>query len=407
MRLVASAVALSLLVSASASVLAEDAPPPPAPVPAEMPPPAPMAPPPVAVTAPAVVTPAPTQAAAPAAPAWNVVMKEELLVDTYYMYNFSGDPSRTSPTGRVYDDQSNSFTLNYAKVAFEVDADPVTVRADLGYGTLASLISGGSPRTGSSAFAVQQAYASLKLPGTPLSIDMGRFNTTAGAEVIEANRNWIYSRSMLFFIIPVTHTGARLNLKINDMVSVQATIANGIGNDQPDGNSAKTGGLSIAIAPLPTTSIIATTYFGKEGPTGSMSDPVHFTGDLVVSHNVSDQFGLNLNIDYVKGLPAGMAPGDSASYAFGVAAMARFVANEHLNLAGRLEFMKDKSIYLDADGQEYEGTVSVGVPFAGHLEVRAEIRGDFGKNPVFFKGPAVTDTQKNQFTGTLAFLGFI
>ncbi len=329
-------------------------------------------------------------------------MKEELLVDSYYLYNFSGSNSRVPPLlGRSYDLQSNSFTLSYAKIALEIDSDPVTVRADLGYGQLASLISGGSP--GSSAFAAQQAYASLKVPGTQLTIDFGRFNTTAGAEVIEANRNWIYSRSLLFAIIPVTHTGLRLGYKINDMVSVQASLVNGIFNDSPDINSDKTGGISVSIAPLPTTSIIATTYFGKEGAEGSAVNPVRFTGDLVVAHNISDQLGLNLNIDYIK-------LGDAN--AFGVAAMGRFVVNEHLNLAARVEFLKDKGILLAGSTESesiFEGTLTAAVPFAGHYEMRAELRDDGASNAIFPEGGTMLmpELKKNQFTGTVAFLGYI
>jgi len=340
-------------------------------------------------------------------------MKEELLVDSYYMYNFKGDPSRTPPTGRVYDTQSNSFTMNYAKVALEIDSDPVTVRTDIGYGALAGYLNGSTLAPLS--VAIQQAYASLKIPGTQLTADFGRFNTTAGAEVIEANRNWLYSRSMLFFIIPVHHTGLRLNLKINDMVSIQGTVANGIFADMPDNNKYKTGGFSITVVPLPTTTIIATTYFGKEGVADGVSDPVHFVGDLVISHNVTDAFGLNLNIDYVKGLPAAMVgmmmvPGNSSLYAFGVALMAHYVVNEHLNVSARGEFLRDKALELDTadtNGQEYEGTIGVAAPFAGHYEVRAELRGDFAKNSIYVKGPLATDTAKNQFTGTVAFLGYI
>ena len=335
-------------------------------------------------------------------------MKEEFLVDSYYMYNFSGKSSLTPPVGRNYDTLSNSFTVNYAKVAFEVDADPVTVRADIGYGQIASLIN--SPPLAGNAFLIEQAYASLKIPTTPLSVDFGRFVTTAGAEVIEANKNWMYSRSMLFFTIPVLHTGLRLNLKINDMVSVQGTLANGIANDSPDNNKAKTGGLSVTVAPLPTTSIIATTYFGKEGPTGSVSDPVHFTGDLVVSHNVSDAFGLNLNIDYVKGSPAtAMAPGVSSNYVFGAALMAHYVLTEHANVSIRVEYLKDKGIFLDPDGQEYEATLGAAFPFAGHFEIRPELRGDFAKDAVYpVQAPgAPADLKKNQFTGTVAFLGYL
>lgn len=404
MRLSACSAALVTLFSVSAfAQTPAETPPPPVP-PAGAPPVLAQTPPPVmpAMAPPAAAPPAPAPA-----PAWNAVMKEELLVDTYYMYNFTGSNSLIPPTGRNYDTQSNSFTMNYAKAAFEVDADPVTVRADIGYGALAALLGGPA---GPYSVAIQQAYTSLKIPGTQLSVDLGRFNTTAGAEVIEANRNWMYSRSMLFFVIPVHHTGLRLNLKINDMVSIQGTVANGIFADMPDNNKDKTYGFSITVTPLPTTSIVATTYFGKEGTTGTTDDPTHFVGDLVISHNVSDKLGLNLNIDYVKGLIAsGTTPGDSAKYVFGASLMARYVIHDNLNVAARVEYLKDKGLYIDptGDGQEYEGTVMAGVPFAGHFEARAEIRGDFAKNEAYFKGPMNTDPKKSQVTGTVAFLGFI
>jgi len=327
-------------------------------------------------------------------------MKEELLVDSYYMYNFTGkmegNKSQTPPTGRAFDLASNSFTLNYAKVGFQVDSDPVTVRADIGFGALAQAIGG------SGGVFVQQAYASLKLPGTPLTIDFGRFVTTAGSEVIEANKNWLYSRSMLFFNIPLLHTGLRLNLKVNDQISLQGTVANGIFNDDPDNNAAKTFGASITIAPVSTTTIIATTYFGKEAPQGSLADDTRVTADLVVAHNVSDAFGLNLNFDYIKLGEANL---------FGVALMGRYVASEHFNLAARAEFLKDKNIYL-TDGQEYEGTVAAAFPFGGHMEIRLELRGDFSDKEVYNVGgpveaPALPELKKNQFTGTVAFLGYL
>lgn len=331
-------------------------------------------------------------------------MKEELLVDSYYMYNFTGANTRVGPSYRNYDTQANSFQLSYAKIGLEVDADPVTVRADLGYGELARLISSPSspPANGASSFAAQQAFVSLKMPGlSALSIDFGRFNTTAGAEVIEANRNWIYSRSLLFGIIPVTHTGLRLNYKINDMVSVQGSVVNGISNDAPDNNAEKTYGLSVAVAPLPTTSIIATAYIGKE-PAGAGATATNLTRttiDLVVAHNVSDQFGLNLNFDYVKW-------GDPKALGFSL--MGRFVASEHLTLAARGEFLRDNGILVgspDTGVNVMEGTLTLGLPFAGHFEARAELRGDFSGEAIFVTGDP--ENKKQQFTGTVAFLGFI
>ncbi|HEY4188557.1 MAG TPA: outer membrane beta-barrel protein [Polyangia bacterium] len=359
-----------------------------------------VAPPPAVAVMAAPPAPASPPAATPA-PAWNTVMKEELLVDSYYMFNFnglkSGQNSLLPPAGRTFDNQSNSFTLNYAKVGLEVDADPVTIRADLGYGYMGGILTG----TPGQAFVAQQAFASLKIPGTQLTLDMGRFVTSAGAEVIEANKNWLYSRSFLFAIIPFYHTGARLTLKANDMLTVQASVVNSQGAPDPDINSGKVVGLQAVITPLATTSILATGYFGREGAQGN-AGPEKITLDLVVAHNVSDALGLNLNVDYVK---------YDQAHAIGAALMARFVASEHLNLAARGEFLSDKGILIAPSPLTglvsrtlIEGTVMAGVPFAGHFEARAEVRGDFSGDAIY---PGDAAGSKNQFTGTIAFLGFI
>lgn len=329
-------------------------------------------------------------------------MKEELLVDTYYMMNFnglsSGQSSRVPPAGRVFDSQSNSFTMNYAKVGLEIDADPVTVRADLGYGYLGGILTGASPNT--QAFVVQQAYAAVKIPGTPLTLDMGRFVTGAGAEVIEANKNWLYSRSFLFGIIPFYHTGARLTLKANDQFSAQLTVANSQMAADPDANSGKVVGLQLTITPIAPLSILATGYVGREPLL--TQDPEKVTLDLVAAYTVSDTLGVNLNFDYVKW---------DQAHAVGVAAMAHYVAAEHLTLSARGEFLKDKGILFPpamnaalTSESLFEGTVNAGIPFAGHFEARLELRGDFAGDPIFPGGDA---GKKNQFTGTIAFLGFI
>ena len=117
-----------------------DAPPPPPPPPAveaaPMPPPPPPAPPAVAVAAPMA------PAAAPAAPSWKDLITVEGLADAYYQYNFTGGPgSLVGPIGqRNFDLNSNTFTLNYAKVGIGVNADPVGLRLDLGYGATGAII---------------------------------------------------------------------------------------------------------------------------------------------------------------------------------------------------------------------------------------------------------------------------
>ena len=46
-------------------------------------------------------------------------------------------------------------------------------------------------------------------------MDVGKFVTSAGAEVIETNGNWNYSRSLLFALaIPYYHMGVRTSMPV-------------------------------------------------------------------------------------------------------------------------------------------------------------------------------------------------
>ena len=114
--------------------------------------------------------------------AGRISITVEGLADSYYQYNFTGGPgSTTGPIGqRNFDLNSNTFTLNYAKVALGVNADPVGLRLDLGYGATGILINGANSQDATSdPFLVQQAYATFA-PVKGLTIDFGKFVTTAG-----------------------------------------------------------------------------------------------------------------------------------------------------------------------------------------------------------------------------------
>ena len=114
---------------------------------------------------------------------------------------------------------------------------------------------------------MQQAYATFA-PVKGLTIDFGKFVTTAGAEVIEANKNWLYSRSIAFFNIPLLHTGFRAGYKVNDMFSLQASVVNGWNGVgiAPDITGAKTYGASVNVTVPGGLNIIGTTYIGKNEP---------------------------------------------------------------------------------------------------------------------------------------------
>jgi len=404
--------------------------------------------------APAPVTPAEAAAAAaPAAPAAPaavppVTFTWEALVDAYYMYNFTGKPSLQGPGApRQFDVAANSFSLNYAKLGVGADTEYVAFRMDLGAGHTAAIINAasnaasagtsaaaaaGAPPTGPAAlsasqygndFLVQQAFATVKATKW-LTVDAGRFVTTASAEVIESNKNWLYSRSMLFYGVPLLHTGLRVNATVNPSLKLQASLVNGWNND-PDNNIGKTFGANATFAP-PDSGLNAslTTYIGKEGPVPAVAGTVSggdvtILIDAVVTKDIG-QASVGLNVDYLKtGTP----------YWIGAAAMGKYAFTDLFNVAARFELVSSKSggytsgfatptptvdpapPAADPRGGDvflYEGTIMGGLTVAKHFELRLELRGDFANKDIFQKGDAgeVAYNRKNQFTGLVAFLAY-
>jgi hypothetical protein len=331
------------------------------------------------------------------------------------MYNFTGDPKTQGPAGRQFDTMANSFSLNYAKLGVHADTDLVTLRMDLGAGHTAAIINGSNaglssttpagtaPETTATfgnSFLVQQAYAEVK-PEAHISIDAGKFVTSASAEVIEANKNWLYSRSLLYTGVPLLHTGLRVNAALLGTIAVpelvlSLQIVNGWNND-PDINSDKTYGLNITYT-LPNQGLTAaaTTYFGKEGGTDGTSTRMLLDG--VVTKDIGN-LSVGVNVDYLKfGTP----------YWFGVAGMGRYTINDSFNVAARAEYIYDKSGgYLVSVPEDtvslYEFTGQGSWTVGKHYELRLEVRADMSNKDEFVKG---TTVRKNQVTGLLAALAY-
>jgi hypothetical protein len=355
------------------------------------------------VVAPDATAPAATATAAEPAKGWKDLVTVEGLADSYYMWNFSGPTNTTAPALRNFDVNSNSFSLNYAKIGFGLSAEKAGFRVDLGYGGTGALINGAapplpageasvSPATSATAFIVQQAYASLT-PVSGLSIDFGKFVTTAGAEVIESNKNWLYSRSFLFFNIPLLHNGVRAGYKVNDMISAQVSVVNGWNGTgvAPYPTGDKTFGFNLALTLPMGVAVIPTVYVGDTG-----SGTVRTLFDLVASYTIG-ALALNFNFDYVRDKNALPNP------FVGGALMGHYTITEWINATLRAEVAKsDTAATATAPSQRfwyYEVTGGVAFPFSGHFELRPEIRWDGSDQAIF-------NAKKNQVTGTLAALAY-
>jgi hypothetical protein len=375
---------------------------------APAPAPAPAAPPPAVEPAPAVAA---APAPAPATPP-PVAFGWEALVDAYYLYNFTGDPKTQGPRGRQFDTTANNFALNYAKLGVHADTDLVSFRMDFGAGHTAAIInsaSGGSsaPATATAptdtaslygnGFLIQQAFATVK-PTSYLTIDAGKFVTSASAEVIEANKNWLYSRSFLFTGVPLLHTGLRINGVVNPALTLSLQLVNGWNND-PDINSDKTIGFNATYAP-PNQGMTAgfTTYIGNEGGTDGTKTRILL--DAVFSKDIGN-LSVGANVDYLK---------HDTAWWMGVAAMGRVILSDAFNVAARAEYLmskKDGYIAPDptapSDASLYEITAQGAWTVGKHYELRLEFRADMSDKDVFAKG---NTAKKDQVTGLLGALAY-
>jgi hypothetical protein len=311
-------------------------------------------------------------AASPDAPASPPKIDISGFVDVYYTYNFN----RTEPALRSFDVQHNALSLNLAEVAFTeaVSADnKVGFRVDLDFGKTADIVASFEPEkeAGRDIYKlVQQAYGTL-LTGK-VQWDVGKFVTIHGAEVIETQDNWNYSRSTLFgYAIPFYHVGVRATLPVNDKLTLAGLVVNGWNNSSKIYGSLPCLGLQATLKPTSKVTWIANVMVGQEVPDPA-SDRTLFDTTLTLA--VTPKVSLMLNYDYGK-------EGDTTWS--GLAAYAKLQATDRWALVGRYEYLDDDDEFMTIGQKAQTFTVTSDYQVDGGLKLRLEYRGDFTRSPFF------------------------
>ena len=133
------------------------------------------------------------------------------FVDVYYGYNSNQPIGRTSAF-RNFDINSGQFGLNMIELVADKAPDATASRVGyhvaLGFGQAMNWYQSISPPSLDSSFRptesnfdqyLKEGYLEYLAPvGKGLQINVGKFVTPAGAEVIETKDNWNYSRGLLF-----------------------------------------------------------------------------------------------------------------------------------------------------------------------------------------------------------------
>ena len=360
----------------------------------------------------AVVTPAAAPAANPMSGITSVLGGVNLtgLVDAYYGYNANHPSLANGATNtEPFTFTNNQFSLNLVEIQLDKPVDktsPLGFRVALGFGQAMNAVNnaGNSPNSpdvasglAGAAQYLKEGYLSYMIPfGKGIQLDGGKFVTPAGAEVIETNQNWNYSRSLLFsYAIPYYHMGLRAKYTFSDKLSVTALATNGWNNVVAT-NTGKTGGLSVAWNATKKLSITETYLGGPRDYYGvGNNGPWNNLTDTVIAYSATPKLSLQANLDYnrIEEFGASKRPADYA----GIAGYVKYAVSPVVAVAARYEYLNDHDGFATpisqfgiAKGQhmnEFTGTVERKI--AGHLVSRLEYRHDSSNQPFFTRGNSI------------------
>ncbi len=279
--------------------------------------------------------------------------------------------------------------MNLAKAV--TPESKVGFRVDLDFGKTADLVGAYEPESNGQEIYkhIQQAYVSL-LTGK-VQWDVGKFVTPIGAEVIESQDNWNYTRSILFgYAIPFYHTGVRATWNASGKVALAGYLVNGW-NNSSEINGDKTLGVGLTLKPTGSITWIVNDMFGKE-TAGSDDTRNLFDTTLTWAGSKVSVMG---NFDYGK-------EGDAKWW--GLAVYGKLQATPKWALVGRYEYADDSDGGFMTFGTKVQSfTVTSDHLIAGGLKMRLEYRTDFADEAIFPKDNGLNEKSQTTLTVGLVY----
>jgi len=346
---------------------------------------------------------APAPTAAPTPPARYGGWVFSGMADGYFSDNFN-HPQASNNQLQNFDVNYGSPRLSLFKATIDKSDSVIGLHIDAGFGETMRWIHAADPAANDhNAFRyIEQMYAIAKpknLHGT--EIDFGEFVTSAGAEVIEANSNWNYTRSLLFaWAIPYYHFGLRATTPVTKEITVGFQLVNAW-NTLWGNNNMDNIGLTFALAkPKYTWNV---NYYEGPNHQGTMQGKRNLF-DTTVLLTPSTRWSMYINGDV--GRDNNIGPGHSSWY--GIAGAARFQATKKFALAARAEVFDDVNGFSTGVKQVLrEGTITGEYKYNDHFIGRVEYRRDNSNQPFFNRGlqEGVAHTQDTFTIGLMAILG--
>lgn len=333
------------------------------------------------------------------------------FVDVYYSQNFNNPATQTNSL-RFFDGATNQFGLNLVELVVdktpEVSNSRTGYHVALGFGQAMNAVNGSDHAGLSFDQYLKEAYFSYLAPaGKGLQIDVGKFVTPHGAEVIETKDNWNYSRGILFsYAIPYYHLGMRAKYAFSEKYSISGFLVNGW-NNVVDNNTGKTYGIGFGWNPTKKFGIVQNYMAGPEE--NGLNHIVRQLSDTVITYSPTSKLSFMVNGDYGRGDRVVIDPATNTFsppvFWTGVAGYVRYALPGSSAIATRYEYYDDHDGFTTGTlvpTHFHEVTATFERIMAHHIISRFEFRRDMSNQPVFLKGTTPVFDQ-NTLTAGLVF----
>jgi predicted porin len=313
-----------------------------------------------------------------------------------YTFNFQTPDSMTNEQ-RLFDSKANSFLIDLAQIQFAKDpaVGGLGYKLKLSYGETAKFIHSAGLGNPNDEFDLTEAYVNYVAPlGSGLKLQLGKFVTYNGAEVIEARDNFNYSRSFLFnYAIPFTHTGFMAGYKFSDAFTANLYLVNGW-DVTDDNNNAKTFGASFIVTPIEPLSLTFNFTYGPEQANNTSN--YRFLFDWIGAFRATKNLTFMANIDYGHEAKDPKNNGQDSEW-WGIAGYVKYDFTDFFSASIRAEYFNDEDGARTGIAQELEEvTLTADFKVAKALLVRPEYRHDWSTSNAF--DSSKTFDTKNQDT---------